>query len=206
VLADLDPECLRDSLPGFHDPGRRVAQLTAAVEGDDHGRLVDVRDLVDELLTLRKTIAAGDALAGLPVRIAHNDAKAANLLVEPCGEGLPIVVDLDTVMPGSVLWDVGDMVRSSTGTAEESAATVSFDLERYRTLVEAWLAQTSDLLTPEERDAVPVAGPVVTFEQAVRFLTDHLRGDVYFRITRPGQNLERARNQVDLLRSMLSTL
>jgi len=206
LLGDLDPECLRVSLPGFHDPARRVAQLTAAVDDDERERLGDVNDLVDELLALRETIGADDALVGLPVRIAHNDAKAANLLVQECGGAAPIVVDLDTVMAGSVLWDVGDMVRSSTGTADEATAAVRFDIARYRALVDAWLAETADLLTPDERGAVRHAGPVVTFEQTVRFLTDHLRGDVYFRVSSPGQNLDRARNQLELLRSMVAAL
>ena len=117
-----------------------------------------------------------------------------------------MVIDLDTVMPGSVLWDVGDMIRSGTGTPEETTATVSFDVDRYSALVDAWLAETGDLLTMHERDAIPTAGLVVTFEQAVRFLTDHLEGDVYFRVTRPGENLDRAANQLELVRSMVSTL
>jgi thiamine kinase-like enzyme len=158
--------------------------------------------MVETLRSLRVDIDADAALAGLPERVAHYDAKAANLLV---GKRV-VVVDLDTVMPGSVLWDLGDMVRSSTATTDEDTARVSFDGTRYRALVDAWLSEVDDLLTDEERLAVPRAGPVVTFEQAVRFLTDHLQGDVYFRITRPRQNLDRARNQVDLLRSMVSTL
>jgi thiamine kinase-like enzyme len=136
----------------------------------------------------------------------HNDAKAANLLVDDSGTRQPVVVDLDTVMPGTILWDVGDMVRSCTGTSDESARHVLFDQGRYRALLRAWLEETESLLTPPERDAIPVAGPVVTFEQAVRFLTDHLHGDVYFRIARPGENLVRARNQLSLLESMRQVL
>ena len=96
LLADLDPAHLRESLPGFHAPARRVAQLTSAVDADEHGRLGDARDLVDELLTLRTAIGVDEALAGLPSRVAHNDAKAANLLVDRCGTKAPTVVDLDT--------------------------------------------------------------------------------------------------------------
>lgn len=201
LVAEVDPASLRVSLAGFHDPARRMAQLESAVETDRHGRLHDVCAMVDALQTLRHAIGADSGLTGLPVRVAHYDAKAANLVV---GHTI-VVVDLDTVMPGSVLWDVGDMVRSSTGTSDESAGAVRFDSERYQALVEAWLSEVGDLLTPEERAAVPAAGPVVTFEQAVRFLTDHLRGDVYFRVSYPGQNLDRARNQLELLRSMVST-
>jgi len=200
LLADLDPTELRVSLPGFHDPARRMAQLEAAVADDVCHRLQDVCALVDTLRTMGEGIDADSVFASLPDRVAHYDAKAANLLV---GETV-VVVDLDTVMPGSVLWDVGDMVRSSTGTAHEASAVVSFDAERYHALTDAWSAEVGDLLSSEERDAVPQAGPVVTFEQAVRFLTDYLRGDVYFRVTNPGQNLDRARNQLDLLRSMVA--
>ena len=202
LVADLDPARLRVSMPRFHDPAHRLAQLETAAEDDPHHRLPEVCAMVDTLRTIRQTIDADTALADLPVRVAHYDAKAANLLVGPT----VVVVDLDTVMPGSVLWDVGDMVRSSTGTAEEDVAGVSFDADRYDALTEAWLTEVGDLLTDGERHAVPKAGLVTTFEQAVRYLTDHLQGDVYFRVTRPGENLDRARNQLDLLRSMIETL
>src|SRR5207253_5131605 len=101
-----------------------------------------------------------------------------------------------TVMPGSLLWDVGDMVRSSTGAPEEEGAAAAFDIDRYDALVDAYIEETGDLLSAAERDAIDVAGPVVTYEQTVRFLTDHVLGDVYFRIDHPGQNLDRARNQL----------
>jgi Ser/Thr protein kinase RdoA (MazF antagonist) len=206
LLDDLDPDSLRVSLPGFHDPARRVAQLESALDDDQHGRSAEAGPLVDELLQLRRLAAEGEALLRLPARVAHNDAKAANLLVDECGKNAPVVVDLDTLMAGSILWDVGDMVRSSTGTADEAAPGVRFDGERYRALVDGWLSEVAELLTTAERAALPVAGPVVTFEQAVRFVTDHLRGDVYFRVGFPGENLLRARNQFELLRSMLSIL
>ena len=177
-------------LEQFADAGR------AGFRSDNAG----AADL-ETLRTLHHTIDADTALAGLPTRVAHNDAKAANVLVG----STTVVVDLDTVMPGGVLWDLGDMVRSSTGTSDEATATVTFDAARHRTLVDAWLGEVDDLLTEAERAAVPHAGAVVTFEQAVRFLTDHINGDVYFRVTRSGQNLERARNQLQLLRSMVST-
>ena len=199
LFADFEPTSLRVSLPGFHDPVRRRTQLEHAADANRCDRLADVAELVDAVLALPVP-----SLDGLPVRVAHNDAKAANLLVDEIGGRQPLVVDLDTVMPGSVLWDVGDMVRSSTGTADEAGANVSFDVERFQALVAAWLEEVGELLTAAEQDAVPRAGLVVTFEQAARFLTDHLLGDVYFRVTRPGENLDRARNQWQLLRSMES--
>ena len=83
---------------------------------------------------------------------------------------------------------------------------MAFDIDRYHALVDAWLSEMGDVLTQDERDAVPRSGLAVTLEQAARFLTDHILGDVYFRVSRPGENLERARNQLDLLRSMMATL
>lgn len=227
LLADLEPACLRVSLRGFHDPARRLAALHAAVKDDACGRAQSVADELDVIAGLRDMAARACVLDRAPVRVAHNDAKAANLLVDDDGDRPPVVVDLDTVMPGSVLWDVGDMVRSTTGTVPESTTPADFrasmpnsrglthesrsgqpvfDVERYRALVEAYLDETGDLLTESERTDIAVAGPVITYEQAVRFLTDHVQGDVYFRIAHRGQNLDRARNQLVLLTSMLEEL
>ncbi|MCU1448115.1 MAG: aminoglycoside phosphotransferase [Acidimicrobiales bacterium] len=206
LVATLDPALLRVSIPGFHDPARRLAALQAAVVEDRHDRAGAVADDVDALVGMRPLVDAGRGLASLPVRVAHNDAKAANLLVDDTGRRPPLVVDLDTMMPGSLLWDVGDMVRSSTGAPEEDGGAPRFDADRYDALVHAYLEETADLLSTAERDAIDIAGPVVTYEQAVRFLTDHVLGDVYFRIDRPDQNLDRARNQLALLRSMIGTL
>jgi Ser/Thr protein kinase RdoA (MazF antagonist) len=206
LLVDLDPARLRISLPRFHDPARRLGQMEAAVESDPHDRLRNACGEVNALRTLGALLDADSMLAGLPTRVAHNDAKAVNLLVEEIGGREPLVVDLDTVMPGSVLWDVGDMIRSSTGTPDESSATVAFDIDRYHALVDAWLSEMGEVVTQDERDAVPRSGLAVTLEQAARFIADHILGDVYFRVSRPGENLERARNQLDLLRSMMATL
>ncbi|MBV9413061.1 MAG: aminoglycoside phosphotransferase family protein [Acidimicrobiia bacterium] len=205
AVADLDPATLGVSIPCFHDPGRRADQLARAIETDREDRLRNAAALVDAIWRLRPEVH-DTALDDLPIRVAHNDAKAANLLVDDIGSRDPLVVDLDTVMAGSPLWDVGDMIRSSTGTADEEARTVRFDVDRYRALIDGWKEEVNGLLTPEELNAVPRAGLVATFEQAMRFLTDHLLGDVYFRVSRPDQNLERAENQVTLLRSMVSAL
>jgi Ser/Thr protein kinase RdoA (MazF antagonist) len=208
LLADLDVSHLRVSLPGFHDPARRFDALQAAVADDVCGRAPGVTDELDGVAGLGYLVDAADALAAAPTRVTHNDAKAANLLDDETRASPPIVVDLDTVMPGSVLWDVGDMVRSTTGTAEEdtSETGATFDAARYQALLDAYVDDAGDLLTDAERRALPVAGPVVTYEQAIRFLTDHLMGDVYFRVGRPGHNLDRTRNQLALLRSMLAAL
>lgn len=206
LTVDLDPAQLRTSLPGFHDPERRLALFDEAVANAPQKLGSGAASLISIVERHRTLAKDGQVLASLPRRVVHNDAKAANLLIEEGGESDPIVVDLDTVMPGTVLWDVGDMVRSSTGTSDESARQVRFDEDRYRALLNAWVEETEPLLTSAELDAIPLAGPVVTYEQAMRFLTDHLQGDVYFRISAAGENLGRARNQLSLLQSMLHTL
>jgi Ser/Thr protein kinase RdoA (MazF antagonist) len=208
LVADLDPARLHVSIPGFHDPARRVAALQAAVVDDRHGRAVGVARDVEALIELRHLADKGRRLAAAPTRVVHNDAKAANVLVDDGGRRPPLIVDLDTLMPSTLLWDVGDMVRSSTGAPEDErdGDRVRFDLDRYRALLDGYVDETGGLLTGDEHDSLATAGPVVTYEQAVRFLTDHVLGDVYFRVDHPGHNLDRARNQLGLLRSMLAGL
>ena len=173
--------------------------------GDDGGR-GDAAEERGLILDLRHLVAMGTRLASLPVRVAHNDAKAGNVLVDT-RTGQPLMlVDLDTVMPGTVLWDVGDLVRSATATVPEDEPGAAFDRARYDALIGGWRAELDGVLTAEENGLIGIAAPVVTYEQAVRFLTDHLMGDVYYRTTRPGQNLDRARSQLSLLQSMLDSL
>ena len=160
LLADLDPGSLRVSLPGFHDPGRRMAQLEAAVEVDRYDRLGGACRLVDALRTLRHAIAADSALAGLPVRVAHNDAKAANLLVDDAGGHQPVVVDLDTVMPGSVLWDVGfQLSLLATAGLIAFGAPIEGRLRRWP----AWLREPVALTLAAQLTTLPVI--LATFER-----------------------------------------
>jgi aminoglycoside phosphotransferase (APT) family kinase protein len=141
----------------------------------------------------------------VPVRIAHNDAKLANVLLdERSGEPL-CVVDLDTVMPGSALYDFGDLVRSVTSPSledEEDLSQVGVRVPLFEALARGYLEAVGAVLTSVERDQLVFAGRLITLEQAVRFLTDHLEGDRYYRIARPGHNLIRARTQLRLFESL----
>ncbi|MGH7591328.1 MAG: phosphotransferase, partial [Gemmatimonadales bacterium] len=137
----------------------------------------------------------------VPVRVTHNDAKIANVLFEASSGRAMAVVDLDTVMPGSALHDFGDLVRSSvSATAEDETdlALVDVRIPWFRALVTGYLSEAGSVLTPDERRLLVFAGRLITLEQAVRFLTDYLNGDRYYRTTRAGQNLDRARTQFRL--------
>jgi hypothetical protein len=202
LLEDLDPAALNETLPGFHDPGRRLAALRAVIAGDPCGRVSTVADEIAMAFDAEPLVdLAADLSARVPRRVAHFDAKVDNVLF--AGDAAVCLVDFDTVMPGAWFWDVGDLLRSGSTTAAEDDDDGSVvEPQRYRAILDGYRAGLSEAGTPEELDAAESAGAVVTFEQAVRFLTDWIAGDVYYRISRPTQNLDRARAQFRLLESM----
>jgi hypothetical protein len=159
-----------------------------------------------QALVERSDLAQGLARLDLPERVVHNDAKLDNVLLDAGSGEHRCVVDLDTVMPGTVLHDFGDMMRTMCCTAGEEETDldqVEADPGLLAAVAHGWLEEADPVLEPVERLNLLPAGLIITFEQAVRFLTDHLQGDVYYRTLRPGQNLDRARNQLQLLISMI---
>jgi hypothetical protein len=150
---------------------------------------------------------ASEGAAALPRRVVHNDCKLNNVLFDQrTGEAL-CVIDLDTVMPGSVLADFGDLARTAACPAPEDEADlarVRVDARLYEALVRGYLSGTAGMLAPVEIALLPLAGPLIALETGIRFLTDHLAGDVYFRIHRPGHNLDRARVQLRLTEQLLA--
>ncbi len=204
-LTSLPAPRLHETLPHFHDTPLRYEALHVAARLDPAGRASSV---ASELSFAAERHGGAGVLAEplrdgkLPERVAHNDAKLSNVLLDDqTGEAL-CVVDLDTVMHGTVLSDFGDMVRSMATPAaedERDLALVTLDLERFEALAEGYLAEAAAFLTPAERALLVQAGWVITLEQGVRFLTDYLNGDKYYRTTRPEQNLDRARTQFRLV-------
>lgn len=204
LVADYDGPPLRETIHGFHDTAARFRALVQAVRADPVGRATQAGPEIRLALAYQ---AMADVLPPLmrrgavPVRVAHNDAKIANVLFE-AGSGRALaVVDLDTVMPGSALHDFGDLVRSSVSASAEDETDLSrvdVRIPWFRALVEGYLSEAGSVLTPDERRLLVFAGRLITLEQAVRFLTDHLQGDRYYRTTRAGQNLDRARTQFRL--------
>jgi Ser/Thr protein kinase RdoA (MazF antagonist) len=204
-LAPVPPE----PLPGFHDFSRRVAEFEAALAEDAYGRREaaarDMEALQRTRERLEQALAQGD-LAAVPRRVVHNDCKINNVLFDAeSGEGL-CVIDLDTVMEGTLLLDFGDLVRTASCRAPEDESDVARmrpDLPLFEALCEGYLTGAAPLMTPQEVEWLALAGPLITLETALRFATDHLRGDSYFRVTRPDHNRVRARAQGALAQHLL---
>ena len=197
ALDDLEP-APTITLPGFHDlPGRR-AELEAAADADVSGHAVALADEIGITLRLCDRLLLEHDLTRLPVRIVHNDCKLNNLLFDArSGEAL-CILDLDTVMEGSVVYDFGELVRTASCRADEAErdlTKVHVDPLLLAALTAGYVDGAEGLLTREELEALPLAGARLALENSLRFLTDHLAGDIYFRIERIDHNLDRHRAQ-----------
>jgi hypothetical protein len=205
-LADLGPPALHATIPGFHDTKARVEALEAAVARDEASRASEVRREIDALLERRALAAVLDA-AGVPPRPVHNDAKVANVLFDARAGGALAVVDLDTTMPGLVAHDFGDLVRTAVSDSaedERDLARIGVRMPVFAALAEGYLAGIAPAITADERAQLVPGARAIVYEQAIRFLADHLDGDTYYRISRPRHNLDRARAQLSLLLSLES--
>jgi Ser/Thr protein kinase RdoA (MazF antagonist) len=207
-LADLDPDSLAETIPHFHDLAWRCTALEDAQDRDAVGRAREVSgELAAAFRAADRLLGAPELAPGaLPRRIVHNDCKLNNLLLDDrTGEAL-CVVDLDTVMPGTALFDFGELARTGACPAaedERDLARVRVDMDLFAELASGFAEGARGLLGADEVRALALAGPLMALENGVRFLTDHLDGDRYFRIARPGHNLDRARAQLRLAESML---
>lgn len=208
LLSDLPPPRLAETIPHFHDTPRRLVRFREAVARDVRNRAAGVtREItfVEEHEPLANSLASLAVAGLLAERVTHNDTKLNNVLLDDVtGEGI-CVIDLDTVMPGLLLHDFGDMVRTGANPVAEDepdASRVVASVPMFEALVRGYLEAMGNILSPLERDRLVLSGMVMTYQQGMRFLTDHLEGDVYFRIHRDGQNLDRARTQFALVRSL----
>ena len=208
MLADFPIGKLHDTIPFFHDTRRRFDAFEASVAKDAAGRAASVPD---EIAFVRARKAAMcrvvDMLAAgeLPLRVTHNDTKINNVMLEEGTGRARCVIDLDTVMPGSVLYDFGDAIRYGASTTDEDETDLSkvrMDLGLYAAFTDGFVSETVSGLTRAELENLHLGALVMTFENGMRFLTDHLDGDVYFHVDRPGHNLDRARNQFRLVEDM----
>lgn len=205
MMADFPAESLHETIKNFHCTPDRLNQLREAVERDRAGRAAGVKNEIDfafaraaDAPVITDAIKSGK----IPVRVTHNDTKLNNVMLdEKTGEGI-CVIDLDTVMPGSMLYDFGDALRfaGSSGTEDETdLSKIWFDLDYFEAFAKGFLEELSDTVTKEEKILLPFSVKLMTYECGMRFLADYINGDTYFKVSRDGQNLDRARTQFKLV-------
>ncbi|GAA5481728.1 phosphotransferase enzyme family protein [Haloferula sargassicola] len=207
LAADLKGPRLHETIPDFHHTPKRLDALRAVLENAPKDRMERVGDDLEfafsraaDARVITDLIASGD----VPERVTHNDTKLSNVLLdEATSEGV-CVIDLDTTMPGSVLYDFGDMVRTACPTTREDEVDLSVidvRMDRFEALIRGYLAAAS-FLVPAEVEHLAFSGKLLALECGIRFLTDYLDGDHYFKTHRPGHNLDRCRAQFALVRAI----
>ncbi|MFQ5740747.1 MAG: phosphotransferase enzyme family protein [Acidobacteriota bacterium] len=207
-LVDLPPPRLGETIPDFHNTPKRFEAFRKAVERDARNRATRASreiDLIEREAGTMGPLVRLQQLGQLPERIIHNDTKVNNVLIdETTSEGI-CVIDLDTVMPGLAVYDFGDMVRTATSPAREDALNleeVEVRMDIFEALAGGYLSAAGDFLNENEKDCLAFSGRLITLELAMRFLTDYLGGDTYFRIHREHQNLDRCRAQLRLFQEL----
>lgn len=209
-LADFPANSLFESIKDFHNTPKRFITLKKAVEENKVGRLDSVREEVDFALSFENEInkvTSGIEDGSIPLRVTHNDTKINNVLIDPVTKRGVAVIDLDTVMPGSLLYDFGDGLRTGGAMASEDETDltkVGLSLELFESYVKGFLAGIGDRICQKELDLLPYSVFLLTYECGIRFLTDYLEGDTYFKIHRPDHNLDRARAQFAMCRDIIS--
>ncbi len=208
LLLDLPSPRLVETIPGFHDTEHRYRQFLSALDRDPCNRAREVQEQIRFAHSSKRLIRVLPRLreqGRLPERVTHNDSKINNVLLDAMTGKMLCVIDLDTVMPGLSDHDFGDLMRSGCGTHQEDErdlSRVGVELPHFKALARGYLSETVGFLTPVERQYLPFSGKLIAYELGLRFLTDHLEGDVYFKVHREGQNLDRCRAQFKVVESM----
>lgn len=210
-LSDFPVETLFPTLPNFHHVPMRVNNLQRAVKSDPAGRVKQAQaqvkfalEVADEMCRIQHLGDRGK----IPLRVTHNDTKFNNVLLDHRGKGR-CVIDLDTVMPGYVHFDFGDAVRTSVSSAPEDEMDlnrIQVDLERFQAFAAGYLEPSRAILSTLELEYLPLSGAMLAYIMGIRFLTDFLEGDIYYKIHFPEHNLQRAAAQLDLARKLLERM
>ena len=207
-LAGYNAENLYESIPNFHNTKERFKTFLLAIENNKARRLESVRSEVDFILEREKDTSILLDLyenGELPLRVTHNDTKISNILMDANTKNGICIIDLDTIMPGLSLYDFGDAIRSGATHAledEKDLDKVYVDLEFFEAFTKGFLEGTNSSLTEKEIEMLPMGAKVITLEQAIRFLTDYLDGDVYYKTSYSNQNLDRTRTQLKLVKDI----
>ncbi len=211
-LADFPADTLYETIKDFHNTPVRFENLKKAIIEDKAGRVSEVQGEIDFAFAQESWISAvtdGLADGSIPLRVTHNDTKINNILFDRTTRKALCVIDLDTVMPGSMLYDFGDALRIGAATAAEDETDlnkVTFNLEAFEAFATGYAEEMKDSLTEREIQLLPLSAKLLTFECGIRFLTDYLEGDTYFKIHRPAHNLDRAKSQFKLVQDIDSKL
>jgi aminoglycoside phosphotransferase (APT) family kinase protein len=212
LAATLPGEPLHETIPGFHNTKQRFQDLVTAIEADTENRAASVKKEIEWYMARE---AEGSKVVDmlengeLPIRVTHNDTKLNNVMLDDVtGEGI-CVIDLDTTMPGSAIYDFGDMIRTATSPVaedEKDVSLVTMRMPMFEALIKGYLASAGRFITDNERSLLAFSGKLLTMECGSRFLTDYLKGDVYFKSHRDGHNVDRTRTQMALAKSIDSQM
>ena len=208
MLSDFPPEQLCETIEKFHDTPNRVEQLSTAILNNLHDRLKECEAEVEYALKqAEKMGVVVDALqvGKIPYRVTHNDTKLNNVLFDKKTQQGICVIDLDTIMPGSLLYDFGDALRFGANTAVENETDlekVTFDLTLFEAYTKGYAAELKHTITKEEKELLAFSAKLMTYECGIRFLADFMNGDTYFKTKYKNHNLDRARNQLKLCREI----
>ncbi len=208
LLCDFPVSELHTTIPDFHNTTKRFYAFVRAVSEDKAGRVRDLEPEIEFMFDRRR--AMGSIVreldrGTLPLRVTHNDTKINNVMIDNDTDKAVCVIDLDTVMPGSALYDYGDAIRFGASTAaedEEDLGRIALDMDKFAVFTRGFLSEVDGFLTPHEIELLPLGMRVITCELAMRFLTDYIEGDLYFKVKSPDHNLIRARAQMKLLCDM----
>jgi hypothetical protein len=197
----------REVIPGFHDLAQRFAAFEHALTKADPKRAAGATEVTSYFISNASIVDEFNAMkndADVRTRIVHNDTKLNNVLFDERTDEALYVIDLDTLMPGKALFDLGDMIRTFISSAAEDDPDPShcrIDVDVFERSVEGWCSEMGPLLSAREKQLLFWSGRMLMYEQGIRFLTDHLQGDLYYKVDRTDHNLDRAKNQMHLLKA-----
>lgn len=208
LLADFPAERLHETIPDFHNTVKRFKDFETAVNENAVGRKDSVKSEIEfayvrknEVSTITNAMKSGE----VPLRVTHNDTKYNNIMIDDLSGEAVAVIDLDTVMPGSLLYDYGDSLRFGTNPVAEDEKNLDLvycDLNLFENFSRGFIEEMKDTLTEKEIELMPFSAKLMTYECGIRFLGDYLNGDTYFKIHYTAQNLDRARTQFKLVADM----
>lgn len=214
-LDGFDALTLYETIKDFHNTPNRVHQLIEAVQSKENNakrkeRFENAKDCI-EFLTRPYRIAKTDIITDklkngeIPLRVTHNDTKLSNILFDETTNKYKCLIDLDTLMPGTMIYDFGEGIRTGATTSKEDEQDLSkihVDMKRFEAYTKGFLSQVKNIITKEELELLPIGAWMMTYENAIRFLADYLNGDTYFAVSKPNHNLIRTRSHVEILKQL----